>query len=155
MYGWTKNKVDSFNLGAVEICDKFGADLIAGPVLSGAVMASSIAATSSALGQSLQAAFLPKSNGLYQPQKHTGGIRMSFGPAIVNRIVLVDDIIESGSSIVAAGREIFRNWQAAEVVAIVCGLFKDWPESAQVINFFPNAHIYAFSVEYKFYRIKQ
>lgn len=137
MYGFSREVLESFNRWALEICKEFYVDAVAGPVLSGAVMASSLATASS----NLQAIFLPKHTGLYQPFKHNEGIKQAFGMSCPKRVMLIDDVIESGGSMLKASEDILSHWTSAEIVVFVCKDNREWNESKRIKDVFPNAPI--------------
>jgi orotate phosphoribosyltransferase len=97
-------------------------DTIAGPVLSGATIATAVATASVTRGGSLKAWLLGKQPGLYECSKHClRRIVLFENNENMERVLLVDDIISSGETLVHSLNEISVDGRSTIGIAVLEG----------------------------------
>jgi len=123
MYSYKQNASKELVLELIDFCKNNNIQAVAGPILSGATIATATAMAAVFQDVSLRAIFLNKINGLYSCYKHTSGTRELFGEddhhsCSVDRVMLVDDVIDSGTTIIHAVGEFRDSYYDAEIAAI-------------------------------------
>ena len=150
MYFWGDEKTKKFLLGVVDLCCELKIDAVAGQILSGSVMATSIITLAMTRDMEIRGIFLKKSGGLYVPAKHGSETKEIFCYANdVKRVMIVDDIVITGDSMISSAEEILSHKSFRNIVAFVSG--GGWPNGSlkRVVEKHPKSLFFGYGFNYK------
>lgn len=126
MYGYNQEHWNSILKAYARLCRSLQANIIAGPINSGAVIASSVATYCNTIaGYSIETHFIPKQKCYYTTRRHPSGVRIATSfPSrpVEERILLVDDVIETGETILDSISYIPVTYRKQKLMAVVADI---------------------------------